>query len=87
MKYMKDKGLPNNCPAIYMAQLYGMSDNLSFNAAKAGYNVAKYLPYGKIRNVLPYLVRRAEENSAIAGQTARELIMLKQELKRRKSLK
>ncbi|MDR3245709.1 MAG: proline dehydrogenase family protein [Prevotellaceae bacterium] len=86
MKYMNDKGLPNNHPTIYMAQLYGMSDNLSFNIAKAGYNVAKYLPYGKIKNVLPYLVRRAEENSAIAGQTTRELIMLKQELKRRKSL-
>lgn len=87
MKYMKNKGLPNNYPTIYMAQLYGMSDNLSFNIAKAGYNVAKYLPYGKIKNVLPYLVRRAEENSAIAGQTTRELIMLKQELKRRKTLK
>jgi proline dehydrogenase len=86
-KYMQDKGLPNNHPTIYMAQLYGMSDNLSFNIAKAGYNVAKYLPYGKVRNVLPYLIRRAEENSAIAGQTTRELIMLKQELKRRKSLR
>jgi proline dehydrogenase len=86
MKDMKDKKLPNNYPSIYMAQLYGMSDNLSFNIAKAGYNIAKYLPYGKVRNVLPYLVRRAEENSAIAGQTTRELIMLKQELKRRKSL-
>jgi proline dehydrogenase len=85
MKYMKEKGLPNNYPSIYMSQLYGMSDNLSFNIAKAGYNVAKYLPYGKVRHVLPYLVRRAEENSAIAGQTARELIMLKQELKRRKT--
>jgi proline dehydrogenase len=84
IKYMENKGLPNNYPTIYMAQLYGMSDNLSFNIAKAGYNVAKYLPYGKIKNVLPYLVRRAEENSAIAGQTTRELIMLKQELKRRK---
>jgi proline dehydrogenase len=87
MKYMQNKGLPNNHPTIYMAQLYGMSDNLSFNIAKAGYNVAKYLPYGKVRNVLPYLIRRAEENSAIAGQTTRELIMLKQELKRRKSSK
>jgi proline dehydrogenase len=86
MKYMKAKGLPNNCPTIYMSQLYGMSDNLSFNLAKADYNVAKYLPYGKVKNVLPYLVRRAEENSAIAGQTTRELIMIKQELKRRKSL-
>jgi proline dehydrogenase len=87
MRYMKDKGLPNDYPDIYMAQLYGMSDNLSFNIAKAGYNVAKYLPYGKVRNVLPYLIRRAEENSAITGQTTRELIMLKKELKRRKTLK
>ncbi|MDR1896086.1 MAG: proline dehydrogenase family protein [Prevotellaceae bacterium] len=85
MQYMKDKGLSNNCSAVYMSQLYGMSDNLSFNIAKAGYNVAKYLPYGKIKNVLPYLIRRAEENSAIAGQTTRELTMLKQELKRRKA--
>jgi proline dehydrogenase len=87
MQYMKDKRLPNNYPNIHMAQLYGMSDNISFNVAKAGYNVSKYLPYGRVKNVLPYLVRRAEENSAIAGQTTRELIMLKQELKRRKSLK
>jgi proline dehydrogenase len=85
VQYMKDKGLPNNYHGIYFSQLYGMSDNLSFNLAAEGYNAAKYLPYGKIRNVLPYLIRRAEENSAIAGQTTRELIMIREELKRRKS--
>ena len=84
-QYMKDKGLPNDYEGIHFSQLYGMSDNLSFNLAAEGYKVAKYLPYGKIRNVLPYLIRRAEENSAIAGQTTRELIMIKEELKRRHS--
>jgi proline dehydrogenase len=83
-QYMKNRELPNNYPTIYTSQLFGMSDNLSFNMAKAGYNVAKYLPYGKIKHVLPYLIRRAEENSAITSQTNRELIMLKHELKKRK---
>lgn len=87
MDAMQKKGLANNHPTIYISQLYGMSDNLSFNAGKAGYNAAKYLPYGKVKNVLPYLVRRAEENSAIAGQTTRELIMIKEEMKRRKGAK
>jgi proline dehydrogenase len=87
VEYMSNKNLPNNYPSIYISQLFGMSDNLTFNMAKAGYNVAKYLPYGKIKDVLPYLIRRAEENSAIAGQTGRELIMLKRELKNRKSRK
>ncbi|MDR1056857.1 MAG: proline dehydrogenase family protein [Prevotellaceae bacterium] len=72
---------------IFFSQLYGMSDNLSFNTAEAGYNVVKYLPYGKIRNVLPYLIRRAEENTAIAGQTTRELSLIKEEVKRRKAAK
>ncbi len=78
----RDKTLP----AINFAQLYGMSDNLSFNLAASGYNVAKYLPYGPLRDVMPYLLRRAEENRSIDGQTGRELTYLRKELARRKSI-
>lgn len=69
---------------IFFSQLLGMSDHLSFNLASAGYNVAKYIPYGPVREVLPYLIRRAEENTSVAGQTGRELRLITQELKRRK---
>ena len=69
---------------VYFSQLYGMSDNISFNLAKAGYRVAKYLPYGPVKSVLPYLVRRAQENTAIAGQGGRELRFIEKELQRRK---
>ena len=65
---------------VWFAQLYGMSDHISFNLAEAGYNVVKYLPYGPVKKVLPYLIRRAEENTAIAGQTTREYRLLKQEM-------
>lgn len=71
-------------PGIYFSQLLGMSDHISFNMAGQGYNVAKYLPYGPLRLVMPYLIRRAEENTSVAGQTGRELFLLKKELKRRK---
>ncbi|AXG71200.1 proline dehydrogenase 1 [Kordia sp. SMS9] len=81
---MKEKGVPNNDPRVWFGQLYGMSDHISFNLAKAGYNVAKYLPFGPVRDVMPYLIRRAEENTSVAGQTSRELSLLKQERKRRK---
>jgi len=60
-----------------------MSDNITFNLAKAGYSVSKYLPFGPIRDVIPYLMRRAQENSSINGQTSRELLLIKSELKRR----
>jgi proline dehydrogenase len=69
---------------IYFAQLYGMSDNISFNLAHAGYNAVKYVPYGPVEAVLPYLFRRAEENTSIAGQSSRELTLVAQELRRRK---
>ena len=69
---------------VWFAQLYGMSDNISFNLAKAGYNVAKYVPYGPVRSVMPYLFRRAEENTSVAGQSGRELTLIKTELKRRR---
>ena len=72
---------------VYFAQLYGMSDNLSYNLAHAGYNVAKYVPYGPVADVLPYLLRRADENTAIAGQSSREFNLIKKEMDRRKSLK
>jgi proline dehydrogenase len=71
----------------FFSQLYGMSDNISFILAKQGFNVAKYIPYGPVGSVLPYLIRRAEENTAIAGQSGRELSLIVQELKRRKNLK
>ena len=69
---------------IYFAQLFGMSDHISFNLANAGYNVVKYVPYGPIETVMPYLLRRAEENTSIAGQSSRELELITKELKRRK---
>jgi len=71
-------------PHVYFSQLLGMSDNLSFNLADANYNVAKYVPYGPVEAVLPYLFRRAEENTAIAGQMSRELGLIVKEIKRRK---
>jgi proline dehydrogenase len=72
---------------IYFAQLLGMSDHISFNLSSAGYNVAKYVPYGPVREVVPYLIRRAEENTSAAGQTSRELRLIQQETLRRKSVK
>ena len=69
---------------IYFGQLYGMSDHISFNLAAKGYNVAKYLPFGPVKDVMPYLIRRAEENTSVAGQTSRELKLLKEEKIRRK---
>ena len=70
---------------VWFAQLYGMSDNISFSLAKAGYQVAKYLPYGPVLSVMPYLLRRAEENTSVAGQSSRELTLIQREIKRRKN--
>ncbi|SHH58062.1 proline dehydrogenase family protein [Winogradskyella jejuensis] len=69
---------------VWFGQLYGMSDHISFNLAEQGYNVAKYLPFGPVKDVMPYLIRRAEENTSVAGQTNRELELIKTERKRRK---
>ncbi|MBT8257439.1 MAG: proline dehydrogenase family protein [Bacteroidia bacterium] len=69
---------------VWFGQLYGMSDHISFNMAAEGYNVAKYVPFGPVKDVMPYLIRRAEENTSVAGQTNRELELLKREKKRRK---
>ncbi|MBT8349915.1 MAG: proline dehydrogenase family protein [Deltaproteobacteria bacterium] len=82
---MAELELPNNHPHIYFSQLYGLSDNISFNLANAGYNVSKYLPFGPVESTLPYLARRAEENTAIAGQMSKELEIIISERKRRKS--
>jgi len=79
------KGIRHNHPHVYFSQLLGMSDNLSFNLADAGYNVAKYVPYGPVKAVLPYLFRRAQENTAISGQMSRELGLIIKERKRRRA--
>ena len=84
---MLEKGLEPAHDKIYFSQLMGMSDHISYNLTKAGYNVSKYLPYGPIRLVMPYLIRRAEENTSVAGQTGRELFLIKKELKRRREEK
>jgi len=82
---MEEANLAKNDPRVYFSQLLGMSDNISFSLSKAGYNVAKYVPYGPVEKVLPYLFRRAEENTSIAGQSGREYLLVKKELKRRKT--
>ncbi len=82
-KLIDQKGLPHHHPHVHFSQLYGMSDHITFNLAKAGYSVSKYLPFGPIKDVIPYLMRRAQENSSVSGQTGRELGLIKKELKRR----
>jgi len=81
---MQEMGIPHNDPHVYFAQLLGMSDNISFNLASADYNVAKYVPYGPVEAVMPYLFRRADENKSIAGQSSREYKLVANELRRRK---
>jgi proline dehydrogenase len=83
MDLMAQKGVEAGDPRIWFGQLYGMSDHISYNLARYGYNVAKYLPFGPVRDVMPYLIRRAEENTSVAGQTNRELELLKKERNRR----
>lgn len=84
MQLAKEYNHAKNHPNLWFGQLYGMSDHISFNLAKEGYNVAKYVPFGPVRDVMPYLIRRAEENTSVAGQTSRELNLIKEEKKRRK---
>ena len=83
-KLMDELNLPNHHPHIQFSQLFGMSDNISFNLAQAGYSTHKYLPYGPVKDVIPYLIRRAQENTSVSGQMGRELKLLKDEVKRRK---
>jgi proline dehydrogenase len=80
---MRGKGLPLEHKHVHFSQLYGMSDHITFNLAKAGCSVSKYLPFGPIKDVIPYLMRRAQENTSVGGQTSRELSLLKKELLRR----
>ncbi|RAR70673.1 proline dehydrogenase family protein [Flavobacterium aciduliphilum] len=84
MEMLQANSIAINDSRIWFGQLYGMSDNISYNLASHGYNVAKYLPFGPVRDVMPYLIRRAEENTSVAGQTSRELNLLKTERDRRK---
>ena len=81
-----ERGLPHNHPHIYFSQLYGMSDHLTFNLAEKGYNVVKYVPYGEVKTMMPYLFRRAEENTSVKGQSSRELRLIEKEIKRRDGL-
>lgn len=82
-QWVHEKGLPHNHPHINFCQLYGMSDNLTFNLAHAGFNAAKYVVYGPIKDVIPYLIRRSEENTSVTGEMSRELTLVDKELKRR----
>ncbi len=82
---LHNKGLPHNHPHVHFSQLYGMSDHITFNLAKEGFSVSKYLPFGPIEDVVPYLMRRAQENSSMSGQMGRELALIKKEMKRRRS--
>ncbi|MCK0159203.1 proline dehydrogenase family protein [Allomuricauda sp. F6463D] len=84
---MMDSNIDNNDSRIWFGQLFGMSDNISFNMAQSGYNVVKYVPFGPIKDVMPYLIRRAEENSSVGSQSSREIQLLKKELQRRNKTK
>ena len=83
-KLMNKYKYKNNHPFIWFSQLYGMADHISFNLALEGYQVVKYVPFGPVKEVIPYLIRRAEENTSVSGQTPRELSLIKKEIKRRK---
>ena len=85
VEMMEKRNIPANHPHVYFSQLLGMSDHISYNLAAAGYNVSKYVPYGPVRDVLPYLIRRAQENTSVKGQTGRELSLIAKERQRRSS--
>ena len=84
MDKMKAQNLENSDKRIYFGQLYGMSDNITYYLANKKYNVAKYLPYGPVKDIVPYLTRRAQENTSVAGQTGRELSLIEKEMESRK---
>ncbi len=86
IELMEKKKIEHNSENILFSQLYGMGDNMTFNLAQLGFNATKYLPYGPVKDVVPYLIRRAEENTSVAGQTTRELDLVNKEIKRRKGL-
>jgi proline dehydrogenase len=81
---LSQNGIAFNHPHVHFSQLYGMSDHITFNLAQAGVSVSKYVPFGPLKDVIPYLMRRAQENSSVSGQTGRELSLIKKELQRRK---
>ncbi len=83
LELMETSNISNNDSRVWFGQLYGMSDHISYNLAEQGYNVAKYVPFGPVKDVMPYLIRRAEENTSVAGQTSRELSLIKKEKQRR----
>ena len=85
VEMMEKRNIPANHPHVYFSQLLGMSDHISYNLAAAGYHVSKYVPYGPVRDVLPYLIRRAQENTSVKGQTGRELSLIAKERQRRSS--
>jgi proline dehydrogenase len=87
IELMEKKKIEHSSPHILFSQLYGMGDNMTFNLAQLGFNATKYLPYGPVKDVVPYLIRRAEENTSVAGQTTRELDLVNREIKRRKALR
>lgn len=85
-KWLDENKLPHNHSHVFFSQLYGMSDNITFNLGKAGYSASKYLPFGPIKDVIPYLMRRAQENTSVSGQVGRELSLVNRELERRKNV-
>jgi proline dehydrogenase len=87
IELMKEKNLPNNYPNIWISQLYGMCDHISYCMADMGYNICKYIPYGDVKIVTPYLLRRAEENTSVTSHVPMEILLLKQEINRRENLK
>lgn len=87
VQLLQEKGLPLNHQHVHFSQLFGMSDNITYNLARGGCNVSKYLPFGPIKDVIPYLMRRAQENTSVGGQTSRELGLIRKELSRRKGIK
>ena len=86
MKLMSDSGIKSDDNRIWFSQLYGMSDNISFILSDLGYNVVKLIPYGPIEKTIPYLIRRANENSSVKGQSNRQFTLIKNEINRRKQL-
>lgn len=86
-RLMEENGIARHHGRVHFSQLFGMSDNITFNLAREGYSVSKYLPFGPIKDVIPYLMRRAHENSSVAGQTGRELALIKKEIARRKNVR
>jgi proline dehydrogenase len=82
---LQERGIPHNHPHVHFSQLFGMSDHITFNLSKEGYNVSKYLPFGPMKDVIPYLMRRAQENSSVSGASGKELYLIKKELDRRKA--